>query len=191
MEYRFFKSTHPTVVDEAIRVRESNELSFKKVLSLRNETGCENIWRNRFGYIVGFEFSETPNTNFWKKAGGGKYMPKVSVPAGRQLRKRMSEISNIDLNTILEMEIIGLPCANMCVFTGNAAYSTSCAFVNGIFYARIPWPDFISKDDIERYKNKPADKVWFDSNLNHMLWEKPDCLTELKEWEFLRDLDNE
>lgn len=189
MEYRFFKSNDPAVIAEARRIAESNELSFKKVLSLRNETGCENIWRNRFGHIVGFEFSETPPANFWKKAGGCKYMPKVSVQAGRQLIKRMDEIKRLDLNTILEGDKIGLPSAYMCVFEGNACYSTSCAFVDGVFYARIPWPNSIKQEDIDSYKNKPVDKVWFDSNLNHMSWDKPECLIELKEWEFLRDLD--
>ena len=188
MNYRFFKSTYIKVVAEAQRLADFNDANHAKALALISETGCKNIWRSTEGHVVGFEFEENPCTKVWKKVRG-YYMPKVSTTKGKKINDSAKSLRRKNINTILEGSLIGLPSADMCVFSGNKCYSTSCGFYDGVFYAKIPWPDFISADEIEKYKNKDESRTWIDSNLEHMSWDKPECLIEMKEWEFLRDLD--
>lgn len=188
MEYRFFKSTADEVLSEIDRIVEHNNAAVKQLLEIRDEVGAESMVGNRSGSVSGFIFKEPPCGKVWRKSKVDGYLPKKNSKLGKSIHNRISQIKRIDINETLECDAIGLPSSSHCLIEGNRAYSATCGLKDGVFYAKIPWRE-VSAEEIKQYKEDRGNGIRWCSELSYLSWEKPDCLTELREWEFLRDLD--
>lgn len=188
MNYRFFKSSDAEVLSEIGKIIEHNNEVVKQLMVIRDEIGAESMIGNRSGSVSGFIFKEPPCSKVWRKSKIDGYMPKKNSKLGKSIYDRISQLKRIDINYTLECEAIGLPSSSYCLLEGNRAYSATCGLKDGVFYAKIPWRE-VEAAEIKQYKEDRDNGTRWCSEMSYLSWNKPECLIELKEWEFLRDLD--
>lgn len=190
MEYRFFKTNDAGVLNEASLIDDHNNKCFEETQSFLKTVGAVNAYGGRFG-ISGIHFKDAPCDKVWRKskaqAAVNLYLPKKNNKEGKAIDAAIRSIPrHKDLASIVECEQIGISSYELCLIDGRAAYSCQAWRINGEIYFRIPWKFGVERE-IEEYNNQEEPRSSWSSELAYLSWVKPDCVKELKEWEFLRD----
>ena len=190
MYYRFFKVTEGPLIDELNRMREINNQNTDGYGAIAKELGVTQwmMFGNLFG---GFLFDSPPDMKVWKQVPkySKLYSPRKNVPAGKDLWQRINAVvRKVDYNDALK--VIDAPRHWFCIDANRMTRAALCAGIigEGTVFVQVPWKDIdpAKLADYKANKESAEPRVWFDGELDHLLWQPHPSMTEVKEWEMLK-----
>lgn len=190
MYYRFFLVTDGPLIAELNRMKAINDENYEGYKAIASDVGATK-WMMFSSTFAGFIFETPPDSSVWRELPKehNVYAPRKNVPAGKALWARINAVvRRVDYNDALIA--IGAPRAWLCIDGNRMTRTALCAGLigEGTIFVQVPWKD-VDPARLAEYKaNKEADdpRVWFDSELDHLLWQPHPSMTEVKEWEMLK-----
>lgn len=166
MEFKFYKTTSNEFIGKLQAIREARKAHLDHIQTIADEVGAYEWRRYEDGSVACFCFRSEPDRAVWKLSHDG-YMPKKGCKAGKELRKRMSELSpggefkDVLCEYKFPMMVLG-EATNQGVRVHNSALTGN--FDKGSFFVKVP-------------------------KENGCKFTPPDFFTEVKEWEMLKLMD--
>lgn len=187
MNYRFFISTDKRFLDAINEIKAHNEQATEAAKEFAAEVGAKDVaYSQRFGNYVAVVFEGDPDRKLWKEVQHG-WWPKKNTKVAKAIHTKLSELPKQKpyQSALEKVEII----PNFPLIVGNGyAYYPLFSFdeKTGQSFIKIPWDFSVTSKELEKYKNRDNG---FDSRMDFLLWEAPEFITEVKEWEFLKAVD--
>ncbi len=183
MYYRYFKVL-PSELSKAMHAAsEANKMASVEIMNLASHLGAYNYATDRStGKVIGFYFDCRVDEKIWKRVKG-YHTPKKNIRAGIEIQKQIDELPSIAWpdNRLREAGIY-LDCPVLFAEEGGAMYRTRCTLIDGDFYIQVPWRE-VTKKELDEYAQQTN---LFSLEMDHLSWQPPECLQEIKEWEFMK-----
>lgn len=180
--YRHFRVDSGPLIDEVNRIIQTNEEAAPQWRELYTELGAVGAEFSDSGNVLCIEFEQEPDRKIWRVCRSG-YMPKKNCKAGRALAERFKAMPRY-VNVSSALSTIGLH-DGLALIDATYGYFTRLAVAGGVCFVRVPWRDVPAAEMAEYIKNELS----FNCSMEHLQWTPPAEFVELKEWEFLRDLE--
>lgn len=170
---------------EAIAINKKAEDDYQKILK---EIGAmDTQWYQVKGKLTEIMFEGCPDLHLFKRTKNGWY-PKKNNKEAKAIATRFEAVQTV--NTSACLKEVGLLHDFPVLFgEGKCYYNvlTILRFEPIVCFVNIPWYD-IDPEKLEKYKNTDR-KNRQDSNMDYLLWEPTRDMVEVKEWEFLRAIE--
>lgn len=189
---RHFRVTTGPLMDAARAIRQERREAFEVCDKLCKELSADSFNTYRDGRFAGFVFSKQPDPSVWKQPNQfGLYWPRKNTKGGKELMQRIAALPRLrDLNDSLEA--VGLiPHHPVLFFSGHALISTAFGSPElGVMFVRVPWRDE-DPQSLADYKAQrdSTNRTRWSADLDHLLWEPPAELIEVKEWEVQKEIE--
>jgi len=185
---RFFKVTSGEMITRIKEIRKVNEAAIVKYKAFLEKIGAKEQFYIRDERMVGILFDGEPDRYLFKKVHSG-WWPKKNTKKGKELNNELKAIKTIPESDCLK--VVGLS-GSPTIFTDGKCYFPTLVTIPSdppILLVKIPWYD----EDPEKVKKYIADKekgVHLNRNLDAILWEPSPEMEEIKEWEYLKIIDD-
>lgn len=183
---RYFRVTTGPLIDEIKKSQEINEKACKEYLSILKSIGAENTYYTRENRLISVIFKKLPDTKIYKKIGSGWY-PKQNVKIGRELHKRFKAVTAVGDEECLK--VVGLP-NSPTLFGGGKCYFPTLVIIPSkatVAFVTVPWFDE-DPAELEQYVKDREAGTRGDGNLDAILWTPTGDMSEIKEWEFKKEV---
>lgn len=137
-----------------------------------------------------FSFDTPPDRNVWRKVRN-HYTPRKNTPGGRELVQEINTLPSCPSWDDVFQEIPGIENRFPYVIVDSMGYTPFIRYgslKHGLLIISVPWVEY-PPEKLEAYKAERAVGDHFDTGLEHALWTPPEWLTEIKEWEALKLID--
>lgn len=189
MYFRFFRVTEGELLDELSRLTDERNRAAEEALKLSRKLGATNfhVWSR--GGLAGFVFEKEPDQKAWCRADRktGLYWPRKNTVEGKAIWKEIKGLPPIP-NVQKALAIVGLDYSFPVICDDRNGYSpVAWGWVDkGVVFVKVPWRD-IDPAEMEEYKAARAKGTRMSCMLDHLLWEPPSYMVEIKEWEMLKE----
>jgi|GEM_PF-2001274 len=186
---RHFKVGSGKLADEITRIRDSRKAASETVKQFEKEIGASGTYFSTFsGDIMGFKFDERPDDQVWRRRKGGDfYVPRKITRVGKAMMKRIGNLPKVE-PVQDALRVIGLGRLPV-LFDNRNGYACSLyGYLDGPMFVAVPWKD-VDPEELEKYRAYSANGNCYSSQMEHLMWIPPSELTEVKEWEALKAID--
>lgn len=189
MYWRFFDASKGAMAEKVAELQADAEKAGEAANSLVGEYGGQaRIYRD--GTFAGAHFEKEPDRMIWKQKRDGSWWPKLNSKKGREIAKRFSSVEK--LPTVDDALLVAGISPHSPVFLDEPRrvfYPHLRGDRKGrVLVLVVPWMD-TDPDELGRYKVDREKGRRMDATLDHLLWEPPAWLVEVKEWEAKKALD--
>lgn len=181
---RYFKVTEGALIEAVKECRANNKKANKEYEALLKKIGAEENYYVRDHRLVAVTFKDAPDPKVFKRNTNTKdgWYPKKNCKAGKEIAQAIESIKVTNEDDCLE--IVGLSSGPRMFFAGYCYRATLVVIPKDALeiYISVPWYD---EDPavLEQYKVDRAAGNEFDSCKDAILWEPTPEMTEVKEWE--------
>lgn len=202
MYHRFFTVDETTPLFKEIKKLVEQRRKAHGVLNqFLKDHGIDTLYGNSPAtYVVDFKSSKDVDLQTWAKTkprrGEYFFRPRKNTPEGKALLAKMKELPTYpDLNDALRT-VPNLHHGFPCFVDGNTWYKPHLRFFSlrkGIAILSVPWRDEDQKmlAEYKAQRDGDAERSEWSAYKDYMLWTPPEWLTEVKEWEALKIIDEE
>lgn len=190
MYFRFFKVIGGETLEKTREILEQRIAAKKVIGQFLDEVGAIGFYPSRSsGKVSSLQFQSIPDRALYKESGSG-FRPKKTSTESKALLERMEALPIYpDFN--LALKHAGLPCDCPAIIDGNRGYFASFAGGNckdGPLFVKVPW-QAVPESELEQYRKDRAAGTHYCLSLDFLQWVPPGDWQELKEWEFLKELE--
>ncbi|WP_158981872.1 hypothetical protein, partial [Parasedimentitalea maritima] len=184
--------TSGPLLDEVRRLLDQRSEASRAYRAFGEEIGAEEIHVWSRGGIAGVEFAEKPDQSVWKKPDkSGFYLPRQNTSEGKAMMKRLKALPYFP--SIQEaLPKIGLMGNLPVLIDGRRGVGLSCCVYGwpkkGVLFIKVPWED-VDPAEMEEYLREKEAGRRMSCKLDHLMWEPPAEIVEVKEWEVLKEQD--
>ena len=187
---RYFRITSGPVIEAVTECRAINAEAHKQYGEILTELGAEPGYYQREGKLVAIQFEERPDGDKYKRMDCGGWYPKRNTKEGRALHKRIDSIVTKPVSSALSE--VGLR-DNPTIFDsrgGRCYYPTILVKPSDslVVFISVPWFDCDPDKLVEYVKDREAGTRG-DGNYDALLWEPTYDMTEVKNWEVEKEID--
>lgn len=186
--FRFFRCTSGLLLEEIQWLIKQRDEAGKAYQAFAEEIGAEGVRVWTRGGIAGFAFDTEPDQGAWKKRNkNGLYWPRKNTPPGKDLWKQIEALPAYP-SVQQALQVVDLSGFAPVMIEGSKGYAPVVfGFpAKGVLFVRLPWRK-VEPSEIERYLNERRAGSRWSVELEHLLWEPPADLVEVKEWQVLKE----
>lgn len=195
IRHRFFKITSGPFVDRFMELRKIREDAARVIRAFMVEVGASNcVGTSPATYQFDFKDARKVDMQAWAKTkprrGEYFFRPRRGTATGKALALRIKQLPE-SANLSDALELTGLDYGFPVVFSGSYGYRPFIKFYSvdvPVFIVSVPWIDYPAKE-LAKYRKDRAARRHYSANLDHALWEPPEWMAEIKEWEALKLID--
>jgi hypothetical protein len=160
-----------------------------------DETGASQMYgTNPASYL--FDFKSEPDREVWSKTkphrGEYYFRPRRNTPAGKAMAERIKSLPECPSWNEAVAAVPGLEFQFPIVSDGNVGYRPHLRYWSHkaeVMIVQVPWRDY-PQDEIDAYAKDRAAGTHFSASLDFAMWQPPEWMTEIKEWEALKLIDD-
>ncbi len=153
--------------------------------------GAKDVSHWTDGRIAGLSFETAPDRAKWSEMRGG-WWPKKNTREGKALRAEMETLPKMPVlgDALGVIGLINMPV----LIDGHAGYRPVMGWHKfpdpGVVFIKVPWRE-ADLNELAEYKAQRESEHpnHFSMELDHLLWQPMPEMVEVKEWEFLRDME--
>lgn len=184
--WRFFRVTTGPLMDELRAISERRQAAREAISEFCKDVGAKDA-KAGMGGVAAFEFGERPDLAVWRETHHG-WWPRRNTKAGREMLKRVKRLPKYeDLDTALK--VVGLHPGFPVLLEGRYGYYATLWGTfdeGGVVFVKVPWRD-IAAEKMAEYKQMREAGKGFNCSMDHLMWEPPPELVEIREWEALKE----
>ncbi len=184
---RYFKVAKGPLVDAVVHARQVNKEAWEKYQEILSDIGAKPGYYQTRNCLVAVVFEKEPDRYLYKRSGKGWY-PKRNIKEGRALHERFAAVKTIDEQKCLKE--VGLT-DNPTIFGSNRAHCPSLTIIPSdtpVLFVLVPWYDE-DPEKLARYVKDREKGSHYNGTLDAVLWCPTKDMLEVKEWEYLRSID--
>ena len=184
---RYFIVSTGLIADKAREVIETNIEARKKYKEILDDIGADHRYYAAGDKLTGVMLPDDMDKSIFKKVNGEAWYPKQNSKAGKALHKRFDSVAVMEDRDVLS--VLGEDGRSPEIFTGGSVYFSSAIIIPSdpatvIVY--IPWFDE-DPEAIEKHRKEKSNIRG--GNMDSLLWTPVDGMTEVKEWEVKKLID--
>lgn len=148
---------------------------------------------NPLNYCFDFKTAAEADPKKWAKSNRPRgvyyFVPKRNTPEGKALRAELDELPSIPAHKEA-VSVCGLDNV-WSLSEGDRIYGSFFTYIHfdaKVAVLKVPWRE-TDPSDLAAYKRDKEAGIRGDTDLDHLLWEPPADLHEVKEWEALKLID--
>jgi hypothetical protein len=203
MHHKYYIVKDGPLVERFMAIRKEREEAYGTLKSFCDEIGASSMYGDSpAAYLFDFPSDKIKGLcrETWTTTKPVRntyyFRPKKNTPKGKEMMARIKALPACPVEKDALKAIPGLAVDWPAVTEGHTWYSPFIRYYNleiPIFIISVPFNDYtpeeIAEYRAEREKPKGERSHWSGS-LDHALWEAPEWMREVKEWEALKIIDD-
>lgn len=175
------------LIEKMVNIKKVNKRAHEEYKTILAEIGAEETYYQIDNKLVALVFESEPDRALYKKVHSGWY-PKKNSKKGKELCARLDKVKALPENSCLA--VVGLP-SSPTIFGCGKCYTPTVLEIPSdpiVCYVAVPWYDE-DPEILEKYKEDRANGTHFRRDLDSILWEPTTDMEEIKEWEYLKAIE--
>lgn len=183
---RYFKVTDGPIADAAKKIEQQRDEARAAIKELENELVIGDMMFYDDGRFAGFDLNDDDEIKMFKRTDWGYYLPKLNYKKGKEIDAKIKALPR-SASPDEALDAVGLYRSYLVCMNRGVMYQAHLVgrLSLGVWVVSVPWRD-VPKKELDDYRNR---KNGLDSDMEHLLWEPHESMTEIKEWEALKIID--